>query len=100
MRLVACTLALLTLSAAPALASSDAAWKDLRDRSDRACVKAAGELRNTRITAYADTFQAVTVSTVEGVYRPKHMKGARGKATCVFNKRTSQVEVQELQPRR
>jgi hypothetical protein len=100
MRLVACTLALLTLSAAPALASSDAAWKDLRDRSDRACIKAAGELRNTRITAYGDTFQSVTVSTVEGTYRPKHMKNARGKATCVFDKRTGRVEVQELQPRR
>jgi len=100
MRLIACTAALLTLSAFPALASSDAAWKDLRDRSDRACIKAAGELRNTKVTAYGDTFQSVTVSTVEGVYRPKHMKGARGKATCVFDKRTSQVEVQELQVRR
>lgn len=100
MRLIALALALTTLSAAPALASSDAAWKDLRDRSDRACIRAAGELRNARITAYGDAFQAVTVSTVEGVYRPRHMKGARGKATCVFNKRTSQVEVQELQVRR
>ena len=42
----------------------------------------------------------MTVSNLEGVYKPKHMKGARGKATCVFDKRSGRAEVQELQVRR
>ena len=100
MRLALTTAALIALAAGSAQASTPGSWNDLRARSDKACVAAAGELRNARVTAYADTFQDVTVSTVEGVYKPKHMKGARGKATCVFGKRSGRAEVQELQVRR
>lgn len=100
MRLALTAAALITLAAGAAQASSPGAWNDLRVRSDKACVAAASELRNVRVTAYGDTFQAVTVSSLEGVYKPKHMKGARGKATCVFDKRSGRAEVQELQVRR
>lgn len=100
MRLALTTATLIALAAGSAHASSPDAWNDLRVRSDKACVAAAQELRNARVTAYGDTFQDVTVSTVEGVYKPKHMKGARGKATCVFGKRSGRAEVQELQVRR
>jgi hypothetical protein len=100
MRLALATAALITLSAGTAHASTPDAWKDLRVRSDKACIAGAQELRNVRVTAYGDTFQSVTVSSLEGVYKPKHMKGARGKATCVFDKRTGRAEVQELQVRR
>lgn len=100
MRFVLTAAALLTLSAGAAQASSPAAWNDLRARSDKACIAGAQELRNVRVTAYGDTFQSVTVSSLEGVYKPRHMKGARGKATCVFDKRTGRAEVQELQVRR
>ena len=100
MRLALTAAALLTLTAGAAQASSPAAWNDLRARSDKACIAGAQELRNVRVTAYGDTFQSVTVSSLEGVYKPKHMKGARGKATCVFDKRTGRAEVQELQVRR
>ena len=100
MRLALTAAALLALSAGAAHASSPGAWNDLRVRSDKACIAGAQELRNVRVTAYGDTFQSVTVSSLEGVYKPKHMKGARGKATCVFDKRTGQAEVQELQVRR
>ncbi|WP_029912034.1 hypothetical protein [Caulobacter sp. UNC358MFTsu5.1] len=100
MRLALTTAALITLAASAAQASTPGSWNDLRVRSDKACIAAAQELRNVRITAYGDTFQSVTVSSLEGVYRPKHMKGARGKATCVFDKRSGRAEVQELQVRR
>ncbi len=40
--------------------------RDLRVRSDKACIAAAQELRNVRVTAYGDTFQSVTVSSLEG----------------------------------
>ena len=100
MRLALTAAALIALAAGSAQASSPGAWNDLRVRSDKACVAAAQELRNVRVTAYGDTFQSVTVSSLEGVYKPKHMKGARGKATCVFDKRTGRAEVQELQVRR
>jgi hypothetical protein len=96
---LALTTALIALAAGSAQASSPGAWNDLRVRSDKACIAAASELRNARVTAYADTFDQVTVSTVEGVYKPRHMKGARGKVTCVFGKRSGQAEAQELQVR-
>jgi hypothetical protein len=97
---IALAAALITLAAGAAQASTPGSWNDLRVRSDKACVAAAQELRNVRVTAYGDTFQSVTVSSLEGVYKPRHMKGARGKATCVFDKRSGRAEVQELQVRR
>jgi hypothetical protein len=100
MRLALTAAALLALTASSAHASTPGSWNDLRVRSDKACIAAAQELRNVRVTAYGDTFQSVTVSTLEGVYKPRHMKGARGKATCVFDKRSGRAEVQELQVRR
>jgi hypothetical protein len=100
MRLALTTAALITLAAGVAQASTPGSWNDLRVRSDKACIAAAQELRNVRVTAYGDTFQSVTVSSLEGVYKPRHMKGARGKATCVFDKRSGRAEVQELQVRR
>ncbi len=98
MRLAAA--ALITVAAGSAQASTPGSWNDLRVRSDKACVAAAQDLRNVRVVAYGHTFQSVTVSSLEGVYKPKHMKGARGKATCVFDKRSGRAEVQELQVRR
>ena len=100
MRILLTATAMLTLAAGAAQASSPGAWNDLRVRSDKACIAAAQELRNVRVTAYGDTFQSVTVSSLEGVYKPRHMKGARGKATCLFDKRSGRAEVQELQVRR
>jgi len=100
MRLALTAAALLALTAGAAHASTPASWNELRVRSDKACIAGAQELRNVRVVAYGDTFQSVTVSNLEGVYKPKHMKGARGKATCVFDKRTGRAEVQELQVRR
>ncbi|MFZ0267991.1 hypothetical protein [Caulobacter sp.] len=100
MRLALTAAALITLAAGAAQASTPGSWNDLRVRSDKACIAAAQELRNVRVTAYGDTFQSVTVSNLEGVYKPRHMKGARGKATCVFDKRSGRAEVQELQVRR
>jgi hypothetical protein len=100
MRIALTAAALITLAAGGAQASTPGSWNDLRARSDKACIAAAQELRNVRVTAYGDTFQSVTVSSLEGVYKPHHMKGARGKATCVFDKRSGRAEVQELQVRR
>jgi len=100
MRIALTAVALVALTASAAQASTPGSWNDLRARSDKACIAAAQELRNVRVAAYGDTFQSVTVSSLEGVYKPRHMKGARGKATCVFDKRSGRAEVQELQVRR
>ena len=100
MRLALTAAVLLALTACSAEASTPESWSDLRVRSDKACVAAARELRDVRVIAYGDAFQSVTVSSLEGVYKPRHMRGQRGKATCVFDKRSGRAEVQELQVRR
>jgi hypothetical protein len=97
MRLILCTLAALTAVSGVAHASSPDAWADLRKRSDKACI-AASQLKAARITGYVDTFEKVAVSTVEGTWPQKHMKGAKAKFVCVFDKQTGKAEAQELQP--
>lgn len=94
MRLAILTVVAVTALSGVAHASSPGAWADLRKRSDKACIAASG-LKAARITGYVDTFETVTVSTVEGTWAPKHMKGAKGKFACVFSKRTGKAEAQE-----
>lgn len=96
MRLILCTLAAVTALVGVAHASSPDAWADLRKRSDKACI-AKSQLKAARITGYVDTFETVTVSTIEGTWPQKHMKGAKAKFACVFDKRTGKAEAQELQ---
>lgn len=96
MRLALCTLAAVTALSGVAHASSPDAWADLRKRSDKACI-AKSQLKTARITGYVDTFETVTVSIVEGAWPQKHMKGAKAKFACVFDKRTGKAEAQELQ---
>lgn len=96
MRLSVLTLIAATALAGAAHASSPDAWSDLRKRSTKACVAASG-LKSAKVTGYVDTFEAVTVSIVEGIWPQKHMKGAKAKFVCVFDKRTGKAEAQELQ---
>lgn len=96
MRLILCTLAALTAVAGVAHASSPDAWADLRKRSDKACIAKSG-LKAVKITGYIDTFEKVTVSTLEGTWPQPHMKGAKARFACVFDKQTGKAEAQELQ---
>ena len=96
MRLILCTLAVTTAVAGVAHASSPDAWADLRKRSDKACIAASG-LKAAKVTGYVDTFEAVAVSIVEGTWPQAHMKGAKAKFACVFDKKTGKAEAQELQ---
>ena len=55
--------------------------------------------RGQALFHHGDAFQSVTVSTLEGAAKAR---GARGvaKLTCVYEKRSGQAQVLELQPRR
>lgn len=86
------------LAGTSAHASSSAAWADLRIKSDKACLRAA-DLRDGRVSAYSPDFQAVTVSTVEGVSRARADRGARYSLTCVYDKRSGQAQAFELKRR-
>jgi hypothetical protein len=95
---------ILTASAGCAVASSPDAWRELRARSDLACMAVSG-LSKAKIAGYADGFQSVAVSIVVGVYPRNHSsgkhvvgkpdKGVKGRVLCVFDKRTGKAEAQE-----
>jgi hypothetical protein len=100
MRLRTALLSLSLLAVADlAHASSDGAWAALRAKSDKACVRAASDLRDPRVLAYGDAFQDVTVSTLEGRLRARGPRGQRVTMTCVFDKRSGQAQALELQAR-
>lgn len=100
MRLRTLVLSLSFLAVADlAHASSDGAWAALRAKSDRACLRAAGDLRDARVLAYGDAYQDVTVSTLEGRARMRGPRDQRLVMTCVFNKRSGQTQAFELQAR-
>jgi Na+-transporting NADH:ubiquinone oxidoreductase subunit NqrB len=81
----------------PALASSDAAWAALDRASAKACLHATGFLNATVSppTRFSDGI-GYDVRIVSGTYPQKHMKGTRGQMLCLFQRRTGNVEVQEL----
>jgi hypothetical protein len=100
MRLRTVLLSLSLLAVADlAHASADGAWAALRAKSDKACVRAASDLRDTRVVAYGDAFQDVTVSTLEGRLRARGPRGQRVTMTCVYDKRSGQAQALELQAR-
>jgi hypothetical protein len=70
MRLALTAAALLTLTAAPPTPPRPAPGTTCASAPTRPASPPPSELRNVRVTAYGDTFQSVTVSSLEGVYKP------------------------------
>ena len=96
-KVVATDIAVLLSANAYACASTTGAYAALDKASVKACITASGFL-NAKISA-ATRFSDETgydARTVSGTYPQKHMKGAKGQMLCLYNRKTKQVEVQEL----
>lgn len=89
--------AVLVFTTTTVLASSDEAWKALDKASAKSCIAAAGFL-NGKISPATRFSDGVGYDTliVSGTFPQKHMKGAKGQMLCLYNRKTKQVEVQEL----
>ena len=83
--------------AAPAFSATPDAWAKVDAASQAACVKAAnltGAMAGPPIR-YSDKF-LIDARVVEGTWPQPHMKGAKAKMLCLYNRKTKRVEVQEL----
>jgi hypothetical protein len=80
-----------------ARASSPDAWTQLDKASAKACIAASGFRKASVLPSmhFSDVI-AYDARVVSGVYPQAHMKGASGKMLCLYNRRTKQVEVQEI----
>ena len=96
MKLVAFILAAGTMAAAAnsAHASTPEAWAELFKRASAACVKAS-DLRKAKAGTPVDFSDKVLV-IVDGIYPQPHMKNARGRFVCLYDKRARTPEVAEL----
>jgi heat shock protein HslJ len=89
--------AAMTLLAAPATAATPDAWAKLDKASEAACLKAAnlgGAIVGPPIR-YSDRV-GIDARVVTGTWPQLHMKGAKAKMLCLYNRKTKRVEVQEL----
>jgi hypothetical protein len=83
--------------AAPALASSDAAWEKGMAQATRACLKASN-LKGAAIAGAPILFSdsaGKTALLVTGRWRPAHMKNARATMLCLYDRRARTAETQE-----
>jgi heat shock protein HslJ len=84
-------------AAAPAFAATLDAWAKVDAASQAACVKAAnlsGATAGPPIR-YSDKF-LIDARIIDGTWPQPHMKGAKAKMLCLYNRKTKRVEVQEL----
>lgn len=89
--------ALALAMAAPAFSATPEAWAKVDAASSAACVKAAslvGAIAGPPIR-YSDKV-LIDARVVEGSWPQPHMKGAKAKMLCLYNRKTKRVEVQEL----
>lgn len=84
------------LLAAPALASSPAAWEAGNAAARTACLRAAGLAapRAAGPVLFSDA-QGKTAFLVTGRYRQAFMKGRAGQMLCLYDRRTKRAEVAE-----
>jgi heat shock protein HslJ len=82
---------------APAFAATPDAWSKVDAASQAACVKAANLTGATAgpPVRYSDKF-LIDARVVEGTWPQPHLKGAKAKMLCLYNRKTKRVEVQEL----
>ena len=85
------------LLAMPVAASSPQAWAAGNAAARRACLAAAG-LKGATASApilFSDQV-GQTGFVIEGVYRQRHMKGARERFLCLYDRRAKRAEVAEM----
>lgn len=83
--------------ATPALASTPAAMAQGLSEAKLACRKAS-DFRNAATVGTPVLFSDASGKTavlVTGLWRPQHMKGARGTMLCLYDRATRIAEVQE-----
>ena len=83
--------------AAPAFAATPDSWAKLDAASEAACTKAAN-LSGAKVgppIRYSDK-TIVDARVVEGAWPQPHMKGAKARMLCLYNRKTKRAEVQEL----
>jgi heat shock protein HslJ len=83
--------------ASPAFSATPEAWAKVDAASQAACVKAAnlsGPVAGPPVR-YSDKF-LIDARVVEGTWPQPHMKGAKARMLCLYNRKTKRVEVQEL----
>lgn len=88
------------LAAAPAAASTAAADAAVEKASAAACLKAAG-LKNGKVgtpVRFSDTL-GVDAREVTGTWAQPHMRGAKARMLCLYDRRTRAAEVQEAAKR-
>ena len=78
-------------------ASSEEAWDALVKEASTAC-KMASELENPRIVWSNPAYERQAALLVAGKWPQTHMKGDQGYMLCLFDKQTSKVEIQEIEP--
>lgn len=83
--------------AAPALSATPDAWAKVDKASEAACLKAANLTGATAgpPVRYSDKM-AIDARVIDGSWPQPHMKGAKAKMLCLYNRKTKRVEVQEL----
>lgn len=95
---ISSTVAAVALIAATAsFASAPDKWAKLDTASQNACLKAAG-LNGAQAgppIRFSDNIM-IDARVVEGTWPQAHMKGAKGRMLCLYNRKNKRVEVQEL----
>lgn len=84
------------LIAAPAMASTETAWKASARNGRQACI-AASNLAHPAVSAavgFSDR-TGYDAMLVRGTYKQKFMKGARGTMLCLYDRRTHRAEAVE-----
>ena len=85
------------LTAAASFASAPDKWAKVDTASQNACLKAAG-LNGAQVgppIRFSDNIM-MDARVVEGTWPQPHMKGAKARMLCLYNRKNKRVEVQEL----
>ena len=84
-------------AAIPAIAATPAAYMKLDKASEAACLKAAnlGDATAGPPTRFSDRM-LIDARIIDGTWPQPHMKGAKARMLCLYNRKTKRVEVQEL----
>lgn len=84
-------------AAAPAFAATPDSWAKVDKASEAACLKAANLTAATvgSPVRFSDR-TAFDARVIEGVWPQPHMKGAKARMLCLYNRKNKRVEVQEL----
>jgi heat shock protein HslJ len=87
----------LLMIAVPSFAATPDNWAKVDAASQTACIKASG-LSGAQAgppTRYSDKF-LIEARVVEGTWPQPHMKGAKARILCLYNRKSKRVEVQEF----